>query len=33
MGLAQSSNRRQGMQNIAHGAQPHNQNAGLLILL
>ena len=29
MGPAQSSNRRQGMQNIAHRAQPHNQDAGL----
>ncbi len=28
MGPAQSSNRRQGMQNIAHRAQPHNQDAG-----
>ena len=33
MGPAQSSNRRQGMQNIAHRAQPHNQDAGLFILL
>jgi hypothetical protein len=28
VGPAQSSNRRQGMQNIAHRAQPHNQDAG-----
>jgi hypothetical protein len=28
MGPPQSSNRRQGMQNIAHRAQPHNQDAG-----
>jgi hypothetical protein len=33
MGPPQSSNRRQGMQNIAHRAQPHNQDAGWLRLL
>ena len=32
MGPPQSSNRRQGMQNIAHRAQPHNQDADLLRL-
>jgi hypothetical protein len=32
MGLAECGNRRQGMQNVAHRAQPHYQDAGLLIV-
>jgi hypothetical protein len=27
MGLAERGNRRQGMQNVAHRAQPHDQDA------
>jgi hypothetical protein len=32
MDAPKRSNRRQGMQNIAHRAQPHNQDAGLFIV-
>jgi hypothetical protein len=32
MGLPESSHRGQGMQNVAHRAQPHNQDAHLLIV-
>ena len=33
MGLAECGHRRQGMQNVAHRAQPHDQDAGLLSVL
>jgi hypothetical protein len=31
MELPQSSYRGQGMQNVAHRTQPHNQDAGLFV--